>query len=118
MLGNGVTRNIVLPTTSGAASWPATIPVENVHDDPEPADVLRVDLVEPAESGRRVVLRGHDPLPVVLLKRGGVGGAAGQRACGVWRSVQPSALAGRNRESQSHGQCSGGPPRRPRSHRL
>ena len=34
MLGNGVTRNIVLPTTSGAASWPATMPVENVHDTP------------------------------------------------------------------------------------
>jgi len=31
MLGNGVTRYIVEPTTSGAASWPDTMPVENVQ---------------------------------------------------------------------------------------
>jgi hypothetical protein len=34
MLGNGVTTNIVSPTTRGAASWPATIPVEKVQDTP------------------------------------------------------------------------------------
>ena len=31
MFGYGVTTYIVLPTTSGAASWPRMTPVENVH---------------------------------------------------------------------------------------
>src|SRR5829696_5957992 len=34
MFGNGVTRYIVRPTTSGAASCPDTIPVEKVHATP------------------------------------------------------------------------------------
>src|SRR5436305_1057960 len=34
MLGKGVTRYIVLPTTSGGASCPETMPVENVHATP------------------------------------------------------------------------------------
>src|SRR5512135_252705 len=29
--GNGVTTYIVLPTTSGGASWPFSVPSENVH---------------------------------------------------------------------------------------
>src|SRR5688572_5195319 len=31
VFGYGVTMYIVVPTTSGAASWPRTTPVENVH---------------------------------------------------------------------------------------
>ena len=31
MFGNGVTTYIVEPTTSGAASWPRSTPVEKVH---------------------------------------------------------------------------------------
>ena len=31
MFGNGVTRYIVSPSTSGAASWPFWVPSENVQ---------------------------------------------------------------------------------------
>ena len=31
MFGNGVTRYIVLPSTSGAASWPFCVPSEKVQ---------------------------------------------------------------------------------------
>src|SRR4249920_2237796 len=31
MLGNGVARYIVLPTTIGSPSWPRSTPVEKVH---------------------------------------------------------------------------------------
>ena len=72
MLGKGVTTYIVSPTTSGAASWPATMPVENVHATPSCRTVGGVDLVQPAEARGRVVLRRHHPLAVVLLKHRGV----------------------------------------------
>ena len=98
--------NIVLPTTSGAASCPATMPVENVQETPRLTDVLRVDLVEAAEPGRRVVLRRHDPLPVVVLKHGGIacdGAADGTRRIRS-RGVESLSLAGKDGDSRHSGQ--------------
>ena len=65
--------NIVLPPTSGAASCPAPMPVENVQDTPRRPTFCALSFVEAAESRRRAVLRRHHPLPIVLLKRGRVG---------------------------------------------
>ena len=39
MFGYGVTTYIVPPTTSGAASWPRSTPVENVETSVRRADV-------------------------------------------------------------------------------
>ena len=65
--------NIVLPPTSGAASCPAPMPVENVQDTPRRPTFCALSFVEAAEPRRRAVLPRHHPWPIVLLKRGRVG---------------------------------------------
>ena len=65
MLGNGVTKYIVSPTTSGAPSWPRRTPVENVQASFSVDTLLVVISGEVAEPRVRVVLRCHQPLAVV-----------------------------------------------------
>jgi len=73
--------NIVLPPTSGAASCPAPMPVENVQDTPRRPTFCALIFVEAVEPRRRAVLRRHHPLPIVLLKRGRVGRDRADTAC-------------------------------------
>ena len=68
-----MTTYIVLPTTSGAASWPRLTPVEKVKATCRFFDVVGVDLVELAVARAGVVLRRHRPLAVLRRRRGGRG---------------------------------------------
>ena len=80
MFGYGVTTYIVLLTTSGAASWPRSTPVENDQASLRFADVAGVISVQPAEARVRVVLRRHQPLAVVGSEIHGGRGRSGQIA--------------------------------------
>jgi hypothetical protein len=83
-------------------------------------DVLRVDLVEAAESCRGVVLRRQDPLPVVLLE----GRRIARKAPTEWArrrgsgSIERFFLAGGACKGQRAGGQPGTPASRSRVHRA
>ena len=80
MFGYGVTTYIVLPTTSGAASWPLSTPVEKVQATLSCLTFPALISVEAAEPGARVVFAGHDPLAVLRrLRRDAMRGGEGRR---------------------------------------